>query len=378
MNARIKLLVNAVPMARVNTGISRYLRCLYFEMERLYGDRLEIGYFNGVKVSSIMPSGPSNLHCWARGIDLFWKLPAYPALMVRLASHIMREALFRRCSRDYDIYHEAGFFPFAVPHRLKTVFTICDLSLMLFPQYHPRERGLYSRLFFRHRCKKVDRFLTISKFIAIEMQEILNIDAENITVTNLAYDEKIFFPRSFQEVEKFLKCHALPERYFLFVGSGDPRKNLDVIPVALKSAGLKMPLLVAGWSGWSNRRSWNNVVPLGYVSDEELACLYSGALGLVFPSSYEGFGLPLLEAMACGCPVVTTREASLPEVAGDAALYLNKARDRIELGLLLKKLAESRAIRTDFSRKGRLQAGKFSWEKTARATFQVFREVLTG
>ena len=87
--------------------------------------------------------------------------------------------------------------------------------------------------------------------------------------------------------------------------------------------------------------------------------LYSGATALIFPSSHEGFGLPIVEAMACGCPVVTTRKASLPEVAGEAALYLNDARNRAELG-----------------RKGMLQAEKFSWEKTARATFQVFLDVL--
>ena len=89
-----------------------------------------------------------------------------------------------------------------------------------------------------------------------------------------------------------------------------------------------------------------------------------------------GFGLPIVEAMACGCPVVTTREASLPDVAGDAALYLNEARNRSELGHLLNKLATSSAIRTELSLKGRIQAEKFSWEKTAQATFQVFLEVL--
>ena len=119
-----------------------------------------------------------------------------------------------------------------------------------------------------------------------------------------------------------------------------------------------------------------NVSPLGYVSDDELARAYSGALGLIFPSSYEGFGLPVVEAMACGCPVITTREASLPDVAGEAALYLNEARNKAELGHLLNKLAASSAIRTELSRKGMLQAKQFSWEKTARTTFQVFLEVL--
>ena len=376
MNPRIKLLVNAIPLAKVNTGISRYLWCLYSELERLYGDRLEIGYFDGVKVSSTMPRGPTNLNRWAKAGSLFWKLPPYPALMVRLAFHFVREALFRRCSGHYEIYHEAGFFPFAVHHNLKTIFTIHDLSLIRFPEYHPRERVLYSRLFFRRRCKTVDRFLAVSEFTAKEMQSYLGIDPKKTTITLEGYNDKIFSPRHDREIGPLLRRHALPKKYFLFVGGGDPRKNLNVVPEALEKAGLKIPLVVVGWSGWSDEKSRKNVIPLGYVSDDDLAGLYSSATALIFPSRYEGFGLPILEAMACGCPVVTTREASLPEVAGEAALYLNDARNRAELGHLLNKLAASSAIRTELSRKGRIQAEKFSWEKTAQATFQVFLEVL--
>lgn len=376
MNSRIKLLVNAIPMVNVNTGISRYLRCLYAEMERLYGDRLEIGYFDGVKISSTMPYGPANLNRWTRSVGLFWRLPLYPAIIVRLAFHFMREALFCRCSRHYDLYHEAGFFPFAVPRRLKTVFTIHDLSLIRFPQYHPEERVLYSRLFFRQRCKRVDHFLAVSEFTAREMRTRLNINPENISVTREAHDDKIFFPRSHEEVKAFLKRQALPERYFLFVGGGDPRKNLDVVPEALEKAGIEIPLVVVGWSGWSDEKPRKNIISLGYVSDDDLAGLYSGAIALIFPSSYEGFGLPILEAMACGCPVVTTREASLPEVAGEAAIYLNEPRNSVELGNVLKKLVTNTSLRGELGRQGMLQAGRFSWEKTARATFQAFLEVL--
>lgn len=341
-----------------------------------YGDRLEIGYFDGVKVSSTMPSGPANLNSWVRKVDLFWELPVYPALMARLVLHVVRQALFRQCSRHYELYHEAGAFPFAVPPNVKTVFTIQDLSLIRFPQYHPRERVLYSRLLFRRSCKTVDRFLAVSEFTAKEMQSYLGIDPKKITITLEGYDDKIFSPRCDREIGPLLRRHALPKKYFLFVGGGDPRKNLNVVPEALGKAELKTPLVVVGWSGWSDEKSWKNIMPVGYVSDDDLVGLYSGATALIFPSSYEGFGLPIVEAMACGCPVVTTREASLPEVAGKAALYLNDSRNRAELGHLLNKLAASSAIRTEFSRKGMLQAEKFSWEKTARATFQVFLEVL--
>jgi len=376
MNPRIRLLVNAIPMVNVNTGISRYLRSLYAEMERVYGDRLEIGYFDGLKVSPVMPYGPANLNRWTRGIDLFWRMPVYPALIVRLGFHFVREAIFRRWSRYFELYHEAGFFPFGVSSRLKTVFTLCDLSLIRFPQYHPRERVLYSRLFFERRSRTVDHFLTISRFAANEMQEILNIDAEKITVTLLAHDNKIFYPRSPVDVSVFLKQHTLPERYFLFVGSGDPRKNMDVIPEALEKAGLEAPLVAAGWPGWSDGEVSKKVIPLGYVSDDELARAYSGALAIIFPSSYEGFGLPVLEAMACGCPVVTSREASLPEVAGEGAIFMKSPRDVDDLARILKDLADDTEVRQRLIGKGLAQARGFSWEETSRKTFEAFEAVL--
>ena len=376
MAGRIKILVNAIPLINIGTGIGRYLKCLYTEMEESYGDRLEICYFDGVNVSSTRPCGPENPARWSRCIDLFWKLPAYPAFLLRLGIHFKREMIFHRLVKDFDIYHEAGFFPFTVPSRVKTVFTLHDLSVIRFPEHHPLERVLYYRLFLRQRCKKVDRFLTVSGFTQKEMERLLDIESKKISVTHLAHDPTLFYPKHQKEVSRFLADKGLPERYFLFVGSGDPRKNMDIIPGALEKAGLQEPLVVAGWSGWSDRMSWNNVIPLGYISDEELACLYSGALGLIFPSSYEGFGLPLLEAMACGCPVVAAKEASLPEVAEDAALYIKGPRDIESLAGILEHLASTPDIRRKLTGKGLKRAGEFSWSHTAQTTFQAFERVL--
>jgi glycosyltransferase involved in cell wall biosynthesis len=376
MAGRIKILVNAIPLNNIGTGIGRYLKCLYTELEKFYGDRLEIRYFDGANVSSTMPRGPENQARWSKGVDLFWKLPAYPALLLRLGIHYKREMIFYRLAKDFDIYHEAGFFPFAVPPRVKTVFTLHDLSVILFPEHHPLERVFYYRLFFRKRCKKVDHFLTVSRFTQTEMERLLDIESKNISVTHLAHDPKLFYPKPEKEVNRFLVGKGLPERYFLFVGSGDPRKNMDIIPKALEKAGLCEPLVVSGWSGWSDRMSWNNVIPLGYISDEDLACLYSGALALILPSSYEGFGLPLLEAMACGCPVVAAKEASLPEVAKDAALYIKSPRDIESLAGILEHLASTPDVRRKLIKKGLKRAREFSWSHTARSTFQAFERVL--
>jgi len=296
--------------------------------------------------------------------------------MVRLALHFLREAIFRRRGQEFEIYHEAGFFPFSVSHRLKTVVTVHDLSLIRFPQYHPRERVLYSHLFLRRRCAGADHFLAVSEFTAREMETYLGIAQSRTTIALEAHEKQLFYPRPPDVIRDFRRDYALPEIYFLFVGTGDPRKNMDVIPKALDKAGLNIPLVVAGWSGWSKGKSSQRVIPLGFVSDEDLARAYSGALGMIFPSSYEGFGLPLLEAMACRCPVVTTKETSLPEVAGDAALYMKSPRHVDDLAAILRDLADHPYLREDLKDRGFERATRFSWAATAKKTWEVFEAVM--
>ena len=325
-----------------------------------------------------MPSGPENLTRWSRLVSLFWRLPAYPALLARLLFHYSQEWNFRRYVKDYDIYHEAGFFPFLSPSHVRVIFTIHDLSVFRFPQYHPRERVLYCQIFLSRRCQNVSQFLTVSDFSKGEMKKFLNIPNEKTSVTHEGFDALAFYPRSVEAVDGFLSERALPEKYFIFVGSGDPRKNIGIIPEALDRAGIDVPLVVAGWSGWAGKNVRENVLFLGYVEDDALACLYSGAMALIFPSRYEGFGLPILEAMACGCPVVTTREASMPEVAGDAALYMKDPDDAEGLAAMLKELSASPVIRRQWAEKGLAQARRFSWRNTAETTFRAFEQTFRG
>ena len=312
---------------------------------------------------------------WSRLADMFWKLPWPVALAVRLALHFQTEHRFHKLAQGFDIYHEAGFFPLKVPPGVRTVFTVHDMSLFRYPQHHPRERVMYHKMFWNGRSPRVDRFLAVSWFTKQELQTYLQAGQNAITITPLAHDPDIFYPRSENRVQALIQKRRLPKTYFLFVGSGDPRKNMHLIPQALETAGLDIPLLLAGWSGWSTTSLPDNVYPAGYVSDDDLALLYSGAVALVFPSTYEGFGLPVLEAMACGCPVVTTKEASLPEVAADAALYVQAPSDPLELGMLLQKLADDGANRRGLRDKGLSRAAGFSWERTAEITFRAIHKM---
>lgn len=218
----------------------------------------------------------------------------------------------------------------------------------------------------------------MSAFIQKEMVDFLSIRVQDTTVTYLGYDPAVLYPRSAAEVKDCLNRLRLPHRYFLFVGSGDPRKNMAIIPKALNWSGLNVPLVAAGWSGWAEKAPWEGVRFLGYVDDDDLARLYSGALALIFPSRYEGFGLPILEGMACGCPVVTTREASMPEVAGEAALYMKDPDDSEGLSGILKELVENPQHRQEWVDKGLVRAGLFSWRNTAQSTFRAFEQALAG
>lgn len=375
MSSQKRLIVNAMPLTYVHTGIARYLRSLYTEMEREHSSELEIWYFDGKDISQSMPQGPERLDKWSRLADMFWKLPWPVALTLRLALHLKTERRFSQLAHEFDVYHEAGFFPLKTQPEVRTVFTVHDMSLFRFPQHHPRERVFFAKMFWQSRCLGVNRFLTVSWFTREELQIYLPAGQNAITVTPLAYDPDIFFPRPQNRVLAFIQEHGLPETYFLFVGSGDPRKNMHCIPQALQEAGLDVPLIVAGWSGWSKTSLPENVYLAGYVTDDELALLYSGALALVFPSTYEGFGLPVLEAMACGCPVICSHTASLPEVAGKAALYVD-LHDPDSMVETIKRILHDRELRQTMREKGLEQATRFSWKDVAQRTIDVFHKVI--
>jgi glycosyltransferase involved in cell wall biosynthesis len=374
---KLKLVVNAIPLTNVSTGIGRYIKCLYSHLGVLYGDRLEVRYFDGRSAPRWFPSGPRDLNGWSSRTSAFWRLPPLVAVSLRMAMQFQREIAFWRATRDIDLYHEPGFFPFVGSKKYKTVFTIQDLSFLHASNFHPPERVYFARLFFTRRCRRVDHFLTISEFTRTEVEALLGPLKNRVTVTHLAHDSQIFYRRNSPEIKAVREICRLPRKYLLFVGAGDPRQNLSVIPPALACSGLAIPLAVVGWPRWSKHdHADDRLIFLGYLPDEDLACLYSDALALVFPSLYEGFGLPILEAMACGCPVICSRTSSIPEVAADAAIHLENPRDSKALASLLRGLADSPALRSELSQKGQRQASRFSWEATARKTFEIFESLL--
>lgn len=367
-------------MSGLLTGIARYLRNLYGEMARLA--ELELSYYTGRTVTTILPPLADPVK-WSKATAAIWRLPD-PAVFLLRALHWLRyeQGLRRVCAKkSFDLYHETAFVP-AKLRTVPTVYTIYDLSLRRYRQHHPRERVWFFDFFLPRRLPYANHILTISEFIRQEVMAEFNLPAAMVSAVPLAADP-LFSPRPRAEVLRVLGRYRLPADYLLFVGSLEPRKNIALVIAALRAARCEIPLVLAGWQGWG-RKDWleearaaglaARLYCTGHVPDEDLVALYQGATALLYPSLYEGFGLPIVEAMAVGCPVICSRAASMPEVAGEAALLIDPARSE-ELAAAIERVVEESALRAELVRLGFQQAASFSWERTARETLAVFHKV---
>jgi alpha-1,3-rhamnosyl/mannosyltransferase len=285
----------------------------------------------------------------------------------------------RNRKHGIDLYHETAFTPARVT-AVPTVFSMYDLSLMHYRETHPADRVRLFDYFIRTRLKYARHVLTISQFIRQEIMDTFNLPGFRVSSVPLAPDPQ-FYPRAAQITARVRAYYHLPEQYLLCVGSLEPRKNIALIIDALAVAGNDIPLVLTGWSGWGDK-AWmekidaaglkNRVFFTGHVPDPDLSAIYTGAAALVYPSFYEGFGLPVLEAMACGCPVICSHAASLPEAAGDAALFIDPF-DADSLAHAIDTLVPDKSLRQRMTTAGLARAAQFTWEKTACQTLEIFR-----
>jgi glycosyltransferase involved in cell wall biosynthesis len=370
----MKIVINAIPIRSPLTGVGNYTYNLITQFQRLRPD-FDYTYFYGYfarKLKFYPNMGKSFYYIK----ELVKKIPIVSS---NARSVINKLAYFHM--KNYDLYFEPNFIPFDIRAE-KTVTTVYDFSFYLHPEWHPKERvDYYSKNFFK-RIKKSDIIITISEYIAREALEILKFKGGKIVTIHPGCNEV------FTAVENE-KIRIKPtENYILFVGSLEPRKNV----VNLLKAYLLLPeyirkefkLLLVGFKGWENKeiaelinKLKGTVNYLGYVNSEELANLYRGASCFIYPSLYEGFGLPPLEAMACGCPVVVSHVTSLPEVCGDAAYYVDPYNvESIAEGMY--KVLIDEVMRQNLTKKGLERAKLFSWEKSAKEHLKVFAEVLNS
>ena len=269
------------------------------------------------------------------------------------------------------------------------VVTVMDLSFLVYPRSFKPQQRLYQTLFTRLSSKRAARLIAISLQTAKDLVHRCGTDASKITVIYPGVDST-FRPLEAAATSSFRQSRGLPERFILFVGTLEPRKNLPMLLRSFHQARSRLPagykMILAGGRGWLYEPILRTIEELGlesevilpgFVPDEELALWYNCADVFVYPSLYEGFGLPALEAMACGCPVMAARSSSLPEVVGDAGLLLSPDQPEVWAEELVRVCSDE-ALRTKLRSLGIARAERFSWAKMAGETVKIYREVLSG
>lgn len=264
------------------------------------------------------------------------------------------------------------------------VVTIYDLSHIICPETHPKHRVKFLHRYFNELLKFKPQILTISNQVKAEILEQYNLDPKQVSVTRLAADP-LFKPRPSAECQSVLDVHKLSfKKFILCLGTREPRKNLKTVlkaysqlPSHLKS---EYPIAIAGPKGWKNDeveqailrlRDSGELIDLGFVAQNDLPALYSAAAVFVFPSLYEGFGLPLLEAMQSGCACITSNYGALAEVASDSASLVDPL-DHEQITHELIKLLENVDYRQHLSTQAIHRASKFTWTNTAKQTFEAY------
>jgi glycosyltransferase involved in cell wall biosynthesis len=282
-----------------------------------------------------------------------------------------------------DVIH--GTDVIVPPAGRPSIITIHDLSTLLFPQHHTRLHRWFDRLSLPVMVRRASAIIADSASTARDVIGRLGAPAAQVHVVRLGVDHARFRPRDAGEARARVQAAlGIQPPYVLSVGTLEPRKNLATLLQAYRLLPDDAPRLVlAGGRGWGNQRLSEEIERLGlrarvtvagFVGDALLPDLYAAADAFAYPSLYEGFGLPPLEAMACGAPVVASRASSLPEVVGEAGLLVDP-RDPRELAGALRRLAGDPALRQTMSQAGLRRAAGFSWERAARETLAVYATI---
>ncbi len=290
-----------------------------------------------------------------------------------------------------DVLHGLAFVsPLIRP--CPTVVTVHDLSFELFPKLFHNANGVYLRLLTRLSCRGAARIIAVSESTRADVARYYGVPGERI-VTIAHGVSPNFYPRSEAELAEFRRARGLPDPFVLFVGTLEPRKNLTVLIEAFgqvisqdTARSCRLKLVLAGGKGWYYEQIFatierlglkDRVVWAGYIPEGDLPLWYNAADVFAFPSRYEGFGMPILEAMACGTPTVTSTASSLPQIAGDAALSVCPE-DVGAWADALQRVLSSAALRQELRAQGIARAAQFTWEETARRTAGVYRQILTS
>jgi radical SAM superfamily enzyme YgiQ (UPF0313 family)/glycosyltransferase involved in cell wall biosynthesis len=353
------------------TGVGYYTEHLLHHLARTAtNDELIVVSNRSIDTTSPLPSRVRVATPSRRVPRLVW--------MQTLAVTALREV-------EADVVHFTnGMLPLMSP--VPTIVTIHDMSLRLYPRYHPPRRVILNRPLVDLAARRADAIIAPSESAKRDIVRLYNLDPHRVHVVYEAAAPSFMRVGDAATLERIRRQYGLADRIILYVGTIEPRKNLptliDAFAQRLRAGQLSHQLVCVGPYGWLSRGINEQIARAnvgdaikftGYVPFEDLPALYSLAEMFVYPSMYEGFGLPVIEAMACGAPVITGRTPALAEIGGGAIVEV----DRLEpdaLGRALVELAGSRDRRHDLSGRGRARAATFSWQRAARESLEIYRE----
>jgi alpha-1,3-rhamnosyl/mannosyltransferase len=374
--AGVEIGINAVSLMSPLTGIGQYT-CQLVRQIQSFGLSPWLFYGTGwsreIRTEALPGIGTVK--------NLFKRIVPRPYVAMRyvlghrFASGVRRNAV--------SLYHDPNFMAYRFDG--PTVVTVHDLSWVRYPETHPAARVREMNRLMPQTVERAAHVLVDSEYIRHEVIEHFGISPEKVTTCLLGVTPD-FRPMDADTCRPFLAPHGLAwGRYILAVGTLEPRKNLTTAIAAFSrlpdDIRRRYPLVVAGMQGWGEDRYTKELRELirrgearmvGYVPQAGLPALYAGARMLVYPSLYEGFGLPPLEAMACGVPVIASDRASLPEVVGDAGIQI-EALDETAITQAMRALIEDDAFHGRLSAAGSKRAARFSWEQCAARTLAVYR-----
>jgi alpha-1,3-rhamnosyl/mannosyltransferase len=378
----IKLALNATSLLSPTTGVAAYTRNLARELSAT--GEVDAAYFYSLNWSRALRD--SSLPGIGAGRSILKKIVPNPYEVGRFVQQVRFQLGIWRYRPD--LYHDPNYLAFRFDG--PTVITVHDLSVVRYPETHPVERVKLMNKHLLHSIERASQIIVDSQFVKDEVIEHFGVPANKVHAILLGVGSE-YSPRSHATLMPVLAKFSLQPRSYIFaVGTLEPRKNLiqalDAfadLPAAIRA---RYPLIIAGMKGWLtedlNRRlskyeESGEVRWLGYVAKDDLPLLYSGARMLVYPSLYEGFGLPVLEAMASGVPVITSNRASLPEVAGQAGITVDPE-DRRALTEAMLLLIEDTSEAERRIRSGLEHAARFTWDACAQQTLAVYRLALEG
>ncbi len=318
-------------------------------------------------------------------INAKYKQTRIPNRLLNLSLKVLGRPHLEKLIGKTDVLFMPNWNICAVDDRTKVILTVHDLSPIVMPEmYNWKARAWHSYINIKKLVKRADCLIAVSDHTKTALQELLNVPEQKITVAKLGVDQESFSPYlDVDQLRMVRNVYGLPGDFILFVGTIEPRKNLLGLIEAFEQTNSSASLVIAGKWGWKykaimeriNQSKKRRLIKLiGYIPESDKPYLMKLARAFVWPSFYEGFGLPVLEAMSVGTPVLTSQVTSLPEVVGDSALMVNPYNTQ-DIAAGIEQLLNNEQLRSKYISGGIERSRHFSWENTATVLESVIKKL---